>query len=68
MDLNLPIEDEITTCRNLLIAGMGGGFDIFCSALLPELSRSETYGDGLLALAACRERVPRRAPARIPLP
>jgi hypothetical protein len=30
MDLNLPILQQITTCKNLLIVGMGGGFDIFC--------------------------------------
>jgi hypothetical protein len=30
MNLNLPILDQLTGCRNLLIAGMGGGFDVFC--------------------------------------
>jgi hypothetical protein len=30
MNLNLPILDQLTGCKNLLIAGMGGGFDIFC--------------------------------------
>lgn len=30
MDLNLPILSQISNCKNLLIAGMGGGFDIFC--------------------------------------
>jgi hypothetical protein len=30
MQLNLPVLDQISSCRNLLIAGMGGGFDIFC--------------------------------------
>jgi hypothetical protein len=30
MSLNLPILDQLSSCRNLLIAGMGGGFDIFC--------------------------------------
>ncbi len=30
MELNLPILDQVTDCKNLLIAGMGGGFDIFC--------------------------------------
>lgn len=30
MHLNLPIFDQIAGCENLLIAGMGGGFDIFC--------------------------------------
>ena len=30
MELNLPIFDQLTTCQNLLIAGMGGGFDLFC--------------------------------------
>lgn len=28
--LNLPLLDELTKCRHLLIAGMGGGFDLFC--------------------------------------
>jgi hypothetical protein len=30
MDLNLPILHPLSTCKNLLIAGMGGGFDVFC--------------------------------------
>ncbi len=30
MQLNLPILDRVATCKNLLIAGMGGGFDLFC--------------------------------------
>src|SRR5215813_6855199 len=30
MQLNLPIIEQLSSCRNLLIAGMGGGFDIFC--------------------------------------
>jgi len=30
MKLNLPIFDKVSPCQNLLIAGMGGGFDIFC--------------------------------------
>jgi hypothetical protein len=30
MQLNLPILEQISDCKNLLIAGMGGGFDIFC--------------------------------------
>ncbi len=30
MELNLPIFDQVAKCQNLLIAGMGGGFDIFC--------------------------------------
>jgi len=30
MELNLPIFDQLTRCNNLLIAGMGGGFDLFC--------------------------------------
>ena len=30
MDLNLPILNQLTGCKNLLIAGMGGGFDVFC--------------------------------------
>jgi hypothetical protein len=30
MHLNLPVIEQLSACRNLLIAGMGGGFDIFC--------------------------------------
>jgi hypothetical protein len=30
MQLNLPVFDQLASCRNLLIAGMGGGFDLFC--------------------------------------
>jgi hypothetical protein len=30
MNLNLPIFDQVATCHNLLIAGMGGGYDLFC--------------------------------------
>lgn len=30
MELNLPIFDQLIGCQNLLIAGMGGGFDVFC--------------------------------------
>jgi hypothetical protein len=30
MRLNLPTLDELAACENLLIAGMGGGFDLFC--------------------------------------
>lgn len=30
MELNLPILDQLTECESLLIAGMGGGFDVFC--------------------------------------
>jgi hypothetical protein len=28
--LNIPIRDALSQCQNLLIAGMGGGFDLFC--------------------------------------
>jgi hypothetical protein len=30
MELNLPIFPQLAQCKNLLIAGMGGGYDIFC--------------------------------------
>ncbi|HET7088645.1 MAG TPA: hypothetical protein VFL17_08355, partial [Anaerolineae bacterium] len=30
MELNLPISHLLTDCKNVLIAGMGGGFDVFC--------------------------------------
>jgi hypothetical protein len=29
MHLNLPILDQLSSCQNILIAGMGGGFDVF---------------------------------------
>lgn len=30
MQLNLPGIDQLAACRNLLLAGMGGGFDLYC--------------------------------------
>lgn len=30
MNLNLPILNQLDGCRSILIAGMGGGFDVFC--------------------------------------
>src|SRR5260221_12629181 len=30
MRLNLPILDQLSGAERILIAGMGGGFDIFC--------------------------------------
>src|SRR5512145_199283 len=30
MQLNLPIFNQLAPCQNILIAGVGGGFDIFC--------------------------------------
>ncbi|MBA3873397.1 MAG: DUF1152 domain-containing protein [Anaerolineae bacterium] len=30
MNLNLPIIDRVSNSKSILIAGMGGGFDIFC--------------------------------------
>jgi hypothetical protein len=30
MHLNLPILDKLGACQRILIAGMGGGFDVFC--------------------------------------
>ena len=30
MQLNLPILEQVSGSQNILIAGMGGGFDIFC--------------------------------------
>jgi hypothetical protein len=46
MDLNLPIFDQLTNCQNLLIAGMCGGFELFCG--LPiyfELREQGYYGN-----------------------
>src|SRR5687768_2344643 len=30
MDLNLPLLNQLSNCKNILIAGMGGGYDVFC--------------------------------------
>src|SRR6516164_5160832 len=30
MQFNLPVFEQLSSCKNILIAGMGGGFDIFC--------------------------------------
>src|SRR5579872_5005959 len=30
MRLNLPILEHLADCKNILVAGMGGGFDVFC--------------------------------------
>jgi hypothetical protein len=30
VDLNLPIFDHVADCERLLVAGMGGGYDLFC--------------------------------------
>ena len=30
MDFNLPIADPLHGCRNLLVTGIGGGFDVYC--------------------------------------
>lgn len=30
MRLNIPVLDKLSRCQNILIAGMGGGFDVFC--------------------------------------
>ncbi len=30
MQLNLPVQEHLSRCKNLLVAGMGGGFDVFC--------------------------------------
>ena len=30
MQLNLPVRETLLACRNLLIMGMGGGFDLYC--------------------------------------
>src|ERR1043165_3612498 len=31
MNLNLPDIEPLLACKNLLIAGMGGGYDIYCA-------------------------------------
>ncbi len=30
MRLNLPVSDALSSCKNILISGMGGGYDVFC--------------------------------------
>ena len=30
MQLNLPILDQLADSQNILVAGIGGGFDVFC--------------------------------------
>jgi len=30
LELNLPILEQVSNCKSLLIAGMGGGYDVFC--------------------------------------
>jgi hypothetical protein len=30
MHLNLPILEVVAECKNILVAGMGRGFDVFC--------------------------------------
>jgi hypothetical protein len=30
LELNLPILAQVSNCKSLLIAGMGGGYDVFC--------------------------------------
>ena len=42
MKLNLPILDLLKPCRNILIAGMGGGFDVLCG--LPIFLELEQLG------------------------
>jgi hypothetical protein len=31
VQLNLPLREEFSACKSLLLAGMGGGFDVFCA-------------------------------------
>jgi hypothetical protein len=31
MRLNLPVDSDLADCRTVLLAGIGGGFDIFCA-------------------------------------
>lgn len=41
MNLNLPIIDQLSGSKNILVAGMGGGFDVFCGLpIYLELERS----------------------------
>ncbi|MBZ0284720.1 MAG: DUF1152 domain-containing protein [Anaerolineae bacterium] len=42
MRLNLPIIDQLAGCQNILIAGMGGGYDVFCG--LPIYFELKTQG------------------------
>lgn len=45
MHFNLPILDQLAGCRNILIAGMGGGFDVFCG--LPIYFELQRHGFGV---------------------
>jgi hypothetical protein len=40
--LNIPVIEQLLECENLLIAGMGGGFDLFCG--LPIAFELESLG------------------------
>src|SRR5579859_4361972 len=42
MKLNLPVVDLLASCRSILIAGMGGGFDVLCG--LPIFLELEQLG------------------------
>jgi hypothetical protein len=42
VNLNLPIIDQLGGCKTILIAGMGGGFDVFCG--LPIFLELERLG------------------------
>jgi hypothetical protein len=43
MDLNLPIVDRLRGCRSVLVAGMGGGYDVFCGLPLYLALRSRGF-------------------------
>lgn len=59
MQLNLPILDRLSDSKNILIAGIGGGFDIFCGLpiyfTLKEMGKNvhlANYSFSALAIAA----------------
>ncbi|MCK6628246.1 MAG: hypothetical protein L6R45_24105 [Anaerolineae bacterium] len=76
MNLNLPIFDQVAHCQNLLIAGMGGGFDLFCglptvaahNLFLPHLKDTETFMEALQSFLSVRKQLRKRADSKVSLP
>jgi hypothetical protein len=84
MQLNLPDLAALSACRNLLVAGMGGGFDVFCglpvywffdlpavadrNLFLSQVRWTETYAEARQLMLTLRLEMRVRPLARIPLP
>ena len=56
MELNLPILNQLKSCKNLLVAGMGGGFDIFCG--LPIYFELKKHGIKAKLVRGTAQRLP----------